>query len=254
MKKLISVVFLLFVMQWSVAQELFDKANQYNKNQEFQKAIDTYNQFIKQEAQHSWQLYFNMGNSYYKLNKIAPAIFYYEKALLLSPDNSEVQNNLQFAKAMLVEPIAEKPKKSFDIWLHGYTKFLNYNNWARLSVVFSIFSLLFFWGYYLVNKISLKRIFFGIFTIYIILIPITIGIAWFEKKIATTDNPAIIFVDQTPIRQTPNLAAQPIRHIYEGTKVNILDKESNFYQVELPDNTKGWISQETVKIVKQDNL
>jgi tetratricopeptide (TPR) repeat protein len=65
----------------------------------YEQAIDAYGSVLKTN-QHSSELYFNLGNCYYKLNKVAP-IYSYEKALVLSPNDKEVLNNLKFAQKEL---------------------------------------------------------------------------------------------------------------------------------------------------------
>lgn len=251
--KRISIILLFLLIQWSVAQELFDQANQYYKEQKYQEAIDSYQQYLEQNKHHSWQIYFNLGNAYYKLNKIAPAVFYYEKAALLSPNNPSIENNLLFVQAMLVDPIKEHRQTGFDIWFYNITKVLSYDNWARLAVGFSVMALLFFVVYYFVNRTSLKRMFFSMFVITVILIPIVIGIAWFGSGFVKGYNPAVVFQEQVSLMQDPN-STTIIRQIHEGIKVNILEQKSELYYVELPDRTKGWIDKNSVKIVKQDKL
>ena len=62
-------------------------------------AIEVYSGIID-DGLHSADLYFNIGNSYYKINDTPNSIFYYEKALLLDPDNESVKNNLAYAQSI----------------------------------------------------------------------------------------------------------------------------------------------------------
>ena len=76
---------------------LFQNGNDLYNNGEFEQAIIEYDKILKNDL-HSSELYFNMGNCFYKLNKVAESNFYFEKALILSPNNKEILSNLSFAK------------------------------------------------------------------------------------------------------------------------------------------------------------
>ena len=81
-------------------------------------------------------MYYNLGNSYYKLNKVGPTIYYYEKALKLNPLNDDVKNNLVFAKRLALDNIEELPKTIFQKFNKNYLQKLSYNQWAIVVVVF----------------------------------------------------------------------------------------------------------------------
>ena len=80
-------------------QELFNSANDLYRQEKIEQAIKIY-QKIESKGMVSSELFYNLGNSYYKLNKVGPSIFYYEKALELNPLNQDVKNNLVFAKRL----------------------------------------------------------------------------------------------------------------------------------------------------------
>ena len=100
------------------------------------------------------------GVTYYKLHKVAPAIYNYEKALVLSPNDNEIKINLEFARKMAVDDIKVIPKVGFNKLLADFTSKYHYDTWAWIAVVFAFLFLLFFVGYYLSQKTILKRVFF----------------------------------------------------------------------------------------------
>ena len=110
MKKSFYIVFLLFKIGFSQTSDLlFEKGNElYNKG-EFELAINEYNKILENEL-HSPELYFNLGNCFYKLNEVAKSNFYFEKALILSPKDQYILKNLSFAKNMILDSIEELPK------------------------------------------------------------------------------------------------------------------------------------------------
>ena len=111
MKKIvIPILFLFALSSWSQSfEEQFSTANGLYKDGDFNKAVELYLS-IENEGVESADLYFNLGNCYYKMNKVAPSIYYYEKALKLDPIHEDAQFNLAFAKRMTIDLIEELPK------------------------------------------------------------------------------------------------------------------------------------------------
>ena len=110
--KRVVVYIALFVgvfVQAQSSEELFSQGNKLYQEGEYSKAIDIYDE-IEAKNIESADLYFNIGNCYYKMNKVAPSIYYFEKALKLDPTHSDAAFNLEFAKRMTIDAIEELPK------------------------------------------------------------------------------------------------------------------------------------------------
>ncbi|MDX1313866.1 MAG: tetratricopeptide repeat protein, partial [Eudoraea sp.] len=105
MKKYLFLLFAFLIqLVYSQSEARFDSATvAYNKG-DYEKAIAYYKEILG-EGKHSAALYYNLGNSFYKLNQIAPSIYYYEKALLLAPNDPEIKNNLVYAQNMTLDAI-----------------------------------------------------------------------------------------------------------------------------------------------------
>src|SRR5690606_34288434 len=145
MKIVQSILFLFPILLFG--QGSFNQANELYQQEKYQEAIQVYEQILD-NGQHSVELYYNLGNAYYKVNKIAPAIYNYEKALLLEPNNADVKNNLKFAQNMMIDSFSEVPKVGFSNWLSGFTSVYHYDIWANIAIGFSFLVLLSFIGYY----------------------------------------------------------------------------------------------------------
>ncbi|HEY0092423.1 MAG TPA: tetratricopeptide repeat protein, partial [Flavobacterium sp.] len=74
---------LLLICQFAVGQSAFEKGNELYRKEQYESAVAAYESVLKTNK-HSAELYFNLGNAYYKLNRVAPAIYNFEKALLLN--------------------------------------------------------------------------------------------------------------------------------------------------------------------------
>ena len=145
MKKLLILV-LLLTSTFMLAERVpspFVQGNQYYAAEKYEEAIGQYESVVSSGEQ-SPELYFNLANSYYKLHKVAPAIYNYEKALLLSPNDSEIKTNLEFARKMAIDDIKVIPKVGFSKLLADFTSKYHYDTWAWIAVGFAFVFLLFF--------------------------------------------------------------------------------------------------------------
>jgi tetratricopeptide (TPR) repeat protein len=243
----IFITILLFfssIFMWSQAS--FDKANELYQQENYDEAVQLYEEILK-SGQHSAEVYFNLGNAYYKLNQVAPAIYNYERALLLEPNNKDVQTNLKFAQNMTIDEIKEAPKVGFRNWLSNFTSVYHYDVWAKIAVGFSVLCLLGFVGFY---RMLIKRIFFTLMLLFVIGSVLSIMLSVFEKNRAESYNPAIIFSEMIALKVEPRSVAANVITLHEGTKVFILEDLDDWFRVELADGTKGWLQKETVRSLK----
>jgi len=157
------IFFLLLVITNSVTAEnvdsLFVSANNLYKTNDFEAAIENYKKIESQDLV-SAELYYNLGNCYYKLNKVGPSIYYYEKALKLNPLNEDVKKNLVFAKRLAFDNIQELPKTILQKFNANYLQKLSYNQWAIVVIVFSFVASVLFLAFYFAAVPSKKRFYF----------------------------------------------------------------------------------------------
>ena len=245
-----TVYLFLLITQVFFAQSSFEKANALYQKGQYQQAVDAYEGIIKEDKQQSAELYFNLGNSYYKLNKVAPAIYNYEKALVLKPHDHETLNNLKFAKKLTIDEIKEVPKVGFAKLIQNFTGIFNYNTWAKISVGIAFGFLLTFIGYYFSQLTLSKRIYFiGMFILLVALL-LSVSAGMSEKNHFDNDRPAIVFAEVSEVRSEPQKAGSAIFLLHEGAKVYVTETIENWKKIELTDGTEGWIDSSTIKEVK----
>ncbi len=247
MKKIVFII--LLISQIIFAQSGFEKGNALYQSGNYESAITAYESVISVKKQ-SPELYFNLGNCYYKLNKVAPAIYNYEKALVLDPNNKEVLNNLKFAHKLQIDEIKEVPKVGFAKLLRDFTANFHYDSWAWISVGLAFLFLMFFLGYYFSQYTLYKRIFFiGMFVL-VFLILISVLSAIFEKNHYQNERPAIVFAEVVSVKNEPKTSGSDVLILHEGTKVFVLETLDNWKKIQLTDGTEGWIENTAIKEVK----
>jgi tetratricopeptide (TPR) repeat protein len=247
MRKLLYILLLTTQLIWS--QSDFEKGNDFYRKEQYEKAAQAYENVLKSKK-HSAELYFNLANAYYKLNKVGPAVYNYEKALLLNPEDADIKNNLVFAHKMMIDEVVEMPKVGFDKLITDFTSIFSYDAWARIAVALAFVFLVFFCGYYFSAFAFYKRIFFIAMLIGAILIVIAIFAAIFEKDRYLSERPAIVFSGIASVKSEPKTASADALTLHEGTKVYVLEELDSWKKIQLPDGNDGWIETSAIRELK----
>jgi len=226
--------------------DTFYAANDFYKNEKFEKAIELYLQ-IASQGKISTELYYNLGNSYYKINKVGPAIYYYEKALKINPLNEDVKNNLIFAKRLALDNIEELPQNIFQKFNKKYLQELSYNQWAMVAVVFSFLTCILFLLFYFANSSSIKIMFFGLSVLSFLSLIVSFSITYNQFSFKKNNKEAIVFVEKTYVRNAPTTNSDEVFILHEGTKVIVLDALDNWKKIKLADGKLGWILAKEIK-------
>lgn len=228
---------------------LFDAGNKAYNESNFQEAISSYERILDSGV-HSAELYFNLANAYYKLNRIAPSIYYYEKALQLSPNDKEIKSNLAFAQNMTIDAIEVIPEVGLSKIFKGFVNTFSFDLWALISVILVIVFVLLFLGYYFSQATAKKRLAFVVSSGSLIVAVVALFFAFQKFEYDRKDQPAIVFAQESEVKTDPNLRSEIAFVIHEGTKVQVLEHyQENWTKIKLSDGKTGWIVSEDVKML-----
>ena len=229
MKNIVYILLLFTQVFW--AQDNFEAGNKFYRQDKFEEAEK--------------EMVLIMAS-----NKTAPAIYYYEKALLLNPGYSDAKNNLQFAQNMTIDDIKPVQQVGFGKIIHDFTSSYTYDGWAKIAIGFSILFLLFFIGYYFSAATWLKRVFFVALFVALIALIVSVASAIAEKTSYENDKPAIIFADTVGVKNEPKENADNAFVLHEGTKVQIIETLDNWRKIQLADEKEGWVNKDVLKEIK----
>jgi tetratricopeptide (TPR) repeat protein len=247
MRRLIFIFCLLLVFAgFAQNATLFEQGKEMYKAEKYQQALEQWNKILD-NGEHSAALYYNLGNAHYKLNNIGESIYYYEKALQLSPSDNDIKNNLAFAQNATVDDIEPLPETIFSKWYGSLSGILTYNGWALLSIFFSVGFVILFLVYYISITEVRKRFFFTSSIVFLGLLMTSLTMAFMVFDQAINDHPAIIFSEKTEVRSEPNLGSQVSFSLHEGTKVQIIARDSDWVRIEIADGKDGWIPNSELK-------
>ena len=191
----------------------------------------------------SKELYYNLGNAWFKAGEIAPAILNYERALRLDPSDSDVRYNLEFARAQTQDRIDEVPEFILKTWTRKLSYLLSSNAWAGLSLFLLALTLGLILLFLLGPTVNARRtgFFTGIVTLLLTLM--CWGFARSLKTAAERHDDAIVMRAVSSVTSSPSSdAAKSLFILHEGTKVKVLDEVSGYTDIELADGRRGWIS------------
>jgi len=247
--KIISSLFFIFLFSFAKADEnnlVLDSANTAYSAGDFIKAEKLYENILNKGLE-APEIYFNLGNAYYKTNNLAFAILNYERAIKLNPDDENFIFNLKLANQKTEDKIEAAPKLFLLQWKNGLVDLMNEKAWSELCILLIIVSLVLFALFITMQKKSLKQFgFFGGTTLTIFSIA-TFFIA--EHKYNTTKNSseAIIISPAITVTGSPNEKGTKLFILHEGTKVNITQEDVNWAEIKIANGNTGWIKISEVK-------
>ena len=237
------VFFILFSLQGQPQdqdQGLFAQATQNYKSEQYNKAIEQWNTILD-NGQHSAAVYYNIANAYYKLNQIGPSIYYYEKALALAPNDTQIKTNLTFAQNAKIDAIVPLPKTFFSRWYSLLVGQFTFDGWAVFSVVCGcLFSLLFL-GYYFAGVEQKKRLFFSTAILCACFCILTFTMASVSYKEVQNNVFAIVFSQATDVKTAPKNNSDTVFVIHQGTKVQLLETDGLWSRIGIVNGVEGWM-------------
>jgi tetratricopeptide (TPR) repeat protein len=247
MKKVICIIFIsLGFFAFSQNEEKFNQGKEHYKEANYEAAITVW-ESILESGEHSAALYYNLGNAYYRIDQIAPSIYFYEKALQLAPNDSEIKNNLAFAQNKAIDIIEPIPKNLVSAWIENTIQLFSFNGWARITILFVFGFVLLFLLYYFSNSTLKKRGFFAgsFFFLFIALIGLFFAFSNYNKIVAKKT--AVIFATSTQVRSEPLQRSEISFVLHEGTKVKITAEVDGWNRIELADGKEGWMPKDDLK-------
>ena len=225
---------------------LFTQANEaYNKGS-YAKAIELY-ESIEKTGNVSENLYFNLANSYYKLQKVAPSIYNYEKALSLALNNQDILDNYRFAKNMRLDQIDQLPQGFLTKLYQKIVNLWSVDTWAWLSIIFIFLFVVTFILFYKAKFSQERKLFFAGWTLSLLISVLCLIFAFQTESYKTNTQFAIIYSSEVAIQSEPNLRSETLFKLHEGTKVQVLDIVDDWKKIKLTDGKIGWMPKKELK-------
>jgi tetratricopeptide (TPR) repeat protein len=253
-KQYLSFLFLLmsfisvFSQNKDAAKELFQKGNEQYKNGSFYESVESYEAILAMGFD-NFETYYNLGNAYYKSNQLPEAIYSYEKALHLKPRHEDAKHNLVLANSMIHKEIQSVPEAFHIRMADTFMKLLNVNSWAILTILLFTLTLLCIAYFLLQTSLKFKRTMFFLSVLGIFLT----SSAWFMgyRLYSSMKEPrhGIVMISSAGIKSSPDKTSADVYVSQAGTKVKIISRIGDWYEVRVPDGNKGWIQANEIRLL-----
>ncbi len=252
MKK--NIIFILFSCLTTVVMAAGNvklvEANIAYKGENYAEAANLYEEILKEGE--SAAVYYNLGNTYYKLGKLGQAILNYERALLRDPDNEDIQYNLEMAYSRTIDKVKPVKRFFFQTWIDDLSSLHGTNTWAYISIVTFILTLILA-GTFIFSRVRwMKKAAFFTGIAMLVICIITFGFSGKQKNKLTEHNYAIIFSPTVTVKSSPDAGGSELFSLHEGTKVKIKRKLDNWIeiQIQLEDgNNVGWVESSVAETI-----
>lgn len=219
-------------------EQAFEDGNASYEAGDFKSAIDQYGIAIG-AGEYSTELFYNLGNAYYRNEELGKAIWAYESALKIDPDHEDAIFNLSFVNAQTVDNIDIK-HHGFGHWLKSLIFTSNINLWAIISIAGSLLLSLFGMLFLSANSKRLKNVSLLISSLTLVITVSSFIAANLHKSQLSERKQGIIVSDQVDILVAPVPDSNLSYKLSEGSKVELISTEKDWLQIELNGN-KGWV-------------
>ena len=218
-------------------------------NNDFASAVYLYENILANQGE-SADIYYNLGNSYYKMDNIAKAIVNYEKALVLNPADGDIRFNLELAQSKTVDKVTPMSEVFLVTWMKDLTNLMSEKGWAKMGITTFILMLSMLALYFFSKKIALKKIGF-ISAVCLLFICVLANIfASSQKNKAESHGEGIIMAPSVTVKSTPNDGGTDLFILHEGHKVTIKDNTMREWkEIQLEDGNVGWVPTSVIEII-----
>lgn len=226
-------------------EELLSKANELYNQHAYDSAAVVYESIIN-KGYSSATLYYNLGNTYYKLRNYPMSILYYEKSLKLDPNNEDTKHNIEIARAFIGDKIEPVPELFLKSWWNKLSNLFTLNTWSIISLIVlgSLLTSIFF---YITSRTrTLKKSMFFISIILTILTISTFCITTKKNKYIKSKNEGIVITSTITVKSSPSTSSVDLFVLHEGSKVKILDNTGEWDKIKIANGSIGWLPSSTI--------
>lgn len=216
--------------------------------EDYAAAIQIYEALLKNGE--AAEVYYNLGNSYYKIGEIAKAVLNYERALLLNPGNSDIRANLEIARSKTIDKVEPVPEVFFVSWIKALINSMSVDAWATCGIISFILLIIALYFFIFSKQIMGKKIGFIAGIIFLIITICSNLFASQQKDELVNRNEAIVMNPSVTVRSTPSEGGTSLFILHEGRKVNVKDNSmKEWKEISLEDGKVGWIPASAIEVI-----
>lgn len=244
----ITVFFSSSFVVFALTDDLYKEGNALYLKQSYNLAAEKYGQALKQNGP-SFEIYFNLGNCYYKTGNFTQAILNYERAKKIKPFDEDLAMNIALANQNTIDKIEGSPQVFYQQWWNNYVSgsTTDVRTWLAIACVWLAFAaacIYIFSRTYSLKKISFLGIFIfsfiGLFFGYV---------ARQQYQQYTSSHEALIISQSSFVKSSPDDKGTNLFQLHSGTKINITDELEGWKKIKIPNGNEGWIRSGDLEVI-----
>lgn len=234
------VLMILMLMPLSANAITKQNADDEYAKGNYQQAIKDYQEILKTGV--SSEIYYNLGNAYYRTDNITQALLAYERALQLSPGDNDIRFNLQYARSKTIDKITPETEMFFVTWYNSLVNFTSVDRWANIAIVSIVMALLLILVFLFAPQMWARKSGFYGSAVFLLLFAFANLFAFQQKHELETKQGAIVIAPTVNVKKTPAVSGTDVFVIHEGTRVDITDRGMKQWRgIKLADGREGWL-------------
>ena len=243
---LLTSLWLLCNMLLSAAPTDFEGANALYRAEQYRAAAEAYEQLLA-EGEAAPTLFYNLGNAYYRLGEVGPAVYAYERGLLLSPGDADLRYNLRFVRQESGLPL-QSSLGAVITW-QTIAAWFSPDVWAYigLALLWLAVGSLAVWRLAGVRQVRKRGLIIGAGLLLLCTLPF--GLSYSRYQALARADTAVVLYDNVPIKSAADANSAIIERSRAGSRVEVLDRIGVWYKLELDNGTVGWMQQDDLGMI-----
>ena len=230
---------------------LYNSGNAAYRDGDFDTAINLYTRIAEEARVFNSDLFYNLANAHMKKGDVGKSVLYYRRALLLSPRDSDIIANLDYARSVREDRIDQENEPVALGIISSLSPALTLNEHALITLLlFTAFSILLFVIAVLKFKkqlqtISLKKL--SLLIGFLFVVESLILAAKTGSSLNLKD--AVIISESVSALSSPSVGSEKLFELHEGSEILVLRNENDFLEISLTTGWKGWVPQRSLEFI-----
>ena len=219
--------------------DLLQQANQLYSEGEYRQAADAYEQLLQEQGV-APELYYNLGNAYFKAGEVALSILNYERALRLNPRFDDARYNLQLAQERVIDNIP--PAQVFFVkrWIRGLVSRYTSDQWLYASWGLFVLCLAGCLTFVFAKSRGLRKTAFVLGIVFLLTSGISLVCSMTRKNDFQNHRDAVVMTGIITVKSSPDRSGTDLFELHEGTKVAVTSTLGDWVEIVIGDGRMGW--------------
>ncbi len=198
----------------------------------------------------AYEIYYNLGNCYYKLDDMPRAVLNYERAYLLNPGDADVRTNLALARGKTVDKVVPPSEMFFVTWWRELTHSMDIASWTAVGIFSFVLMLIGVALYMFMSQLWIRKVgVYGSMALFIVLLVSNLA-AFSQHRDMVSRDTAIVMSPAVTVKSSPSDRSTDLFVIHEGSKVEIIDDSmSEWKEVKFEEGKQGWVPADAVEVI-----